>query len=52
MHTEQNRLVIKESQEESNRKTRVQHNLQNLRLTIHQTNVKAEIVNTYYTEHK
>jgi hypothetical protein len=33
--------VIKESQEELNRKTKVQHNLQTPRLTHHQTNTKA-----------
>jgi hypothetical protein len=44
MHTEQNCLVIKELQEELNRKTTVQHNLQNSRLTHRQKNTKAEIV--------
>jgi hypothetical protein len=44
MHTEQDCFIIKESQEELNRKTKVQHNLQNRRLTRQQTNIKEEIV--------
>jgi hypothetical protein len=44
MHTEQDCFIIKESQEELNRKTKVQHNLQNRRLSRQQTSIKEEIV--------